>query len=67
MEIAIWIIAICEIVRIVQNSLQLVKLFNNSNDKFMKTATDEFVRSLNKTDKDFINDILKKIEEENNG
>ena len=65
MEIAIWIIAICEIIRIMQNSLQLVKLvFNNRNDKFMKTATDEFVKSMQKSDREFVAEILKKIEGE---
>lgn len=64
MEIAIWIIAICEIIRIIQNSLQLFKVYNNRNDKFMKTATDEFVKSMQKSDREFVAEILKKIEEE---
>lgn len=64
MEIAIWIMAICEIIRIIQNSLQLFKVYNNRNDKFMKTATDEFVKSLHMTDKEFIADMLEKMGEE---
>ena len=63
MNIAIWIIAICELVRLIQNSLQLLMMNGaRKNDQF-KRATDEFIKSLNKTDKEFMEDMLKKFEE----
>ena len=51
MNIAIWIIAIVEVIRMLQNCIQIMQIKKaNSNPQFER-ATDEFIKSLNKTDK----------------
>lgn len=50
MEIAIWIIAICEVVRLIQNMAQLEMMVNSKQDKQIKRATDAFIASLKNTD-----------------
>ena len=61
MNIALWIIALCELVRLIQNTLQLVMMNSaRKNDQF-KRATDEFIKSLSKSDSEFVEDMLEKI------
>ena len=55
--IAIWIIAICEIVRALQNMVQH-DTTNRDN------AYAEFVKSLKATDKEFVEGLLREFEEE---
>lgn len=63
MKIAIWIIALCELVRLIQNTLQLVMMNSaRKNDQF-KRATDEFIKSLNKSDSKFVEDMWEKLKE----
>ena len=50
MTIAIWIIAICEIIRIIQNGIQLFSLIRN-NDKSGDEALQAFKDSLENEDK----------------
>lgn len=59
-ELAVWIIAIVEVIRAVQNFMQLRQIKKESSLKYMERATDEFVKSLNKTDKEFIRDLFEK-------
>lgn len=47
MTIAIWIIAICELIRLIQNTM--VMMNKARNDDQLKRATDEFVKSLNRS------------------
>lgn len=63
MTTAIWIIAIVEVIRALQNGIQMFMVYNANNNKEFKRATDEFVKSLNKTDAEFVEDMLKKFEE----
>lgn len=63
MTVAIWIIAICEVVRLVQNTLQLVMMNSARNDDQLKRATDEFVKSLNKSDEEFVKGLCEKYME----
>lgn len=63
MKRAIWIIAICEVVRALQNVIQLMLSYRASKNPQFERATDEFIKSLNKTDKEFVEDMLKKFEE----
>lgn len=63
MKIAIWIIAICEIIRLIQNSLQLLMMNFERKNSQMKRATDEFIKSLNKTDKQFVEDFMEQLKE----
>lgn len=52
MTTAIWIIAICEIIRLAQNSVQLVISARASGMKDYKRATEAFIRSLEQEMKD---------------
>ena len=60
MTIAIWIIAFCEVIRAIQNMIQLamIKHDNGSRDNVYK----EFVKSLKKTDKEFVKRMLEEFE-----
>ena len=60
MEIAIWIIAIVEVVRAIQNTLQLIALSKNSSQAEYKRATDAFIKSLDKTDEKFFRDLIER-------
>lgn len=64
MIIAIWIIAICEVIRLIQNSLQLLMMNYERKNPQMKRATDEFIKSLNKTDKQFVEDFMEQLKEQ---
>ena len=61
MTLAIWIIAIVEIIRALQNALQLFLVIKSNSNNQMKRATDEFVKSLKKTDAEFVEDILEQL------
>lgn len=62
MTIALWIIASCEIVRAIQNAIQLMGM--KKNNGLYKNATDEFVKSLKGTDREFVRAILEALEKE---
>lgn len=62
MEIAIWIIAICEIIRAIQNIVPLVLQIKNS--KNQQNAYLEFINSLKKTDKEFMVDLIREYEKQ---
>ena len=64
MTTAIWIIAICEVVRLVQNTMQLLMMNKTRNDDQLKRATDEFVKSLNRSDEDFVKGLIDKYTEQ---
>lgn len=64
MTIAIWIIAICEIIRAAQNMLQIAMLKRDTGAR--DNAYEEFVKSLKATDKEFVEKMLKEFEEQNN-
>lgn len=51
MVTALWIIAICEIVRLIQNQLQLRSLWKSRSDT--KNMQDEFIKSLYASNKEF--------------
>lgn len=56
MIIAIWIIAICEVIRAVQNIVPIVVQVRNS--KNQENAYSEFIKSLKKSDKEFVADMI---------
>lgn len=60
MIIAIWLIAICEVVRITQNIIQLHSLLKDASAR--DNAYAEFVKSLKQTDKDFVKRVFKEFE-----
>ena len=57
MTTALWIIAIVEIIRIIQNSIQLSCLL--SERKLRKTLNNEFIDSLRKDNREWAEDLLK--------
>lgn len=67
MIIAIWIIAICEVIRMLQNFIQIWQIKKANGMEQMNRATDAFVKSLNKTDAEFVEDFLEKFKEQNYG
>ena len=62
MEIAIWIIAICEVVRAAQNMMQIVMVRHDSKNR--DNAYAEFVRSLKDSDRDFVHKLLREYEDD---
>ena len=62
MTIAIWIIAICEIVRLIQNLMQLRHLWKS--EKMSANVYDEFIKHLKQSDKEFVREMLEKFEKE---
>ena len=61
MEVAIWIIAICEVIRALQNAMQLTMYRNDKGQR--DNAYAEFVKSLNQTDREFVKRMAKEIDE----
>lgn len=60
MTVAVWIIAVCEVARMVQNAIQL--LYLRKEDGNRENAYKEFVKSLNRTDSEFVQSMLKEVE-----
>lgn len=59
MKTAIWIIAICEVIRAAQNMIQILAI---RQDKGMReNAYSEFVKSLKYTDREFVEKLLKEF------
>lgn len=58
MTVAVWIIAIVEVVRAVQNTIQL--LISKNGDRKYKDATDAFIESLHKSDSEFMDDFVER-------
>ena len=59
MKTAIWVIAICEVIRAVQNALQLRAM--RSEKGMRENAYSEFVKSLKSTDKEFVKKMLEEF------
>lgn len=57
MIIALWIIAVCEVIRIVQNAIQLMAIHNEKDMRAM--AFDEYIKSLHQSDADFYKGLIK--------
>lgn len=62
MNIAIWIIAICEAVRVIQNIVQLMMAWHDKDAR--NNAYAEFVKSLKYSDKEFVERLLEEFEKE---
>lgn len=67
MIIAIWIIAVCEVIRALQNIVPIVVQVRNS--KNQENAYSEFIKNLKKSDKEFMADMIQewKRQEEDDG
>lgn len=62
MTIALWIIAICEVIRALQNAVQLLML--RENKKPYENACSEFVKSLKTDDREMVKNLLKEFEQQ---
>ena len=62
MIIALWIIAVCEVIRAVQNMIQIMTIRHDTGAR--DNAYAEFVKSLHQTDKDFVRRMLDEFERE---
>jgi hypothetical protein len=60
MTIALWIIAICELIRAAQNMLQIAMLRRDAGAR--DNAYAEFVNSLHDTDREFVRKVLEEFE-----
>ena len=61
MTIALWIIAIVEIIRAIQNHIQLTAIKRDTSVR--DNAYAEFVKSLKRTDREFVKKLLEEFEE----
>jgi hypothetical protein len=61
MKIAIWIIAICEVIRAIQNMIQIKTITHDT--KSRDNAYAEFVKSLKVDDKEFVRRVLEEFEQ----
>ena len=61
MKIAVWIIAVCEVVRAVQNFVQISFVRRDTGAR--DNAYAEFVKSLKMTDREFVERMLKEFED----
>ena len=58
MEKILWIIAIVEVIRVLQNSIQLFILVTSNSKKNFDRATDAFINSLDTVDQKFVDKWL---------
>ena len=61
MIIAIWIIAIAEVIRVFQNHIQLRAIKHDASAR--DNAYAEFVKSLKQTDREFVKRMLEEFDE----
>ena len=62
MIVALWIIAVCEVIRAVQNMMQLAMVRKDTGAR--DNAYEEFVKSLKQTDREFVKRMLEEFERE---
>ena len=62
MKIAIWIIAICEVVRAIQNMIQIMSIKHDA--KSRGNVYTEFIKSLKQSDKEFVRNVLEEFEKQ---
>ena len=60
MRIAIWIIAICEVIRMAQNWIQINMVHHDTSAR--DNAYAEFVKSLKQSDREFVRRMLEEFE-----
>jgi bifunctional pyridoxal-dependent enzyme with beta-cystathionase and maltose regulon repressor activities len=62
MKTALWIIAICEVIRAVQNFVQIMTIRHDT--KGRDNAYAEFVKSLKQSDREFVRRVLDEFEKQ---
>lgn len=61
MTVAVWIIAVVEVIRVIQNHIQLTAIKRDTSAR--DNAYAEFVKSLKQTDREFVKRMLEEFEE----
>ena len=56
MTVAVWIIAVCEVIRATQNMVQIVTIMHDTRNR--DNAYSEFIKSLKSTDREFVKRML---------
>ena len=59
---ALWIIAVCEVIRAIQNMVQIMTIRHETGAR--DNAYEEFVKSLKQTNKEFVRRMLEEFERE---
>ena len=62
MIVALWIIAVCEVIRAIQNMMQLAMVRKDTGAR--NNAYEELVKSLKHTDREFVKRMLEECERE---
>ena len=62
MIVALWIIAVCEVIRVIQNMMQLAMVRKDTGAR--DNAYEEFVKSLKQTDREFVKRMLEEFDRE---
>lgn len=65
MKTAIWIIAVCEVIRAAQNMVQIMTIRHDTASR--DNAYAEFIKSLKQTDKEFAKRMLEEFERQGDG
>ena len=60
MIVALWIIAVCEVIRAIQNMIQIMAIRQDTGAR--DNAYAEFVKSLHQTDREFVRRMLDEFE-----
>ena len=60
MTIAVWIIAVCEVIRAIQNMIQIASIRHDT--KCRDNAYAEFVKSLKQSDREFVKRMLEEFD-----
>ena len=62
MIVALWIIAVCEVIRAIQNMIQIMTIRHDTGAR--DNAYAEFVKSLKQTDREFVRRMIEEFESE---
>ena len=62
MKLALWIIAVCEVIRLIQNGIQLRAIRHDTGAR--DNAYAEFVKSLKQSDREYVRRMLEEFEQE---
>ena len=60
MTVALWIIAICEVIRALQNMVQIMALKHDLSQR--DNAYAEFIKNIKQSDREFVRNMLEEFE-----
>lgn len=62
MTVALWIIAICEVIRALQNMVQIMALKHDLSQR--DNAYAEFIKNIKQSDREFVRNMLEEFEKQ---